>query len=487
MEKFISDILTDLYKLDPSLREKEGELVSLIRLLISSRPSVDIDEEFKAELRRQLMERIGARPARAGLPAQAGMLWRMRQEFFSLRPAASLASVVAILVMVIGAGILAHDRVAPQQPGIASQQGGQPPAAGLAVRQVADNAFGPVASPAAVQALGKRDEAAGRGGAPEMGIMAARPLAVPAPTGKVASLAPYSFSGPLPDVSQKMAVLRHARQSLADMPLDAFWQGIRTDIMNIGSFGPAIPQMLTVSENKDKGYMISFDFKEGSASIERDLARWDVPYLKCETRECMDRYKLAPSDMPSDGEIIGIADKFLDDHGISRSSYAAPAIAGDWKDTYEEAPSSSDAYIPDVITVTYPLAIDGKQAYDESGTPFGMQVSVSVRERTVAMVGGIERPSYESSLYDIQSDPAAILEMASRGGMRNASPVTSPSQVRELESPRIAFVRTTKPAADGYDEYLVPAMVFGIRGAEGADGAVVVPLVKEFFASPAGQ
>ena len=58
MEQHILDILNDLYELDPGLKEKEDELKKIIKELLSSKPVVEIDEEFKNKLKNELIEKL---------------------------------------------------------------------------------------------------------------------------------------------------------------------------------------------------------------------------------------------------------------------------------------------------------------------------------------------------------------------------------------------------------------------------------------------
>ena len=58
MEQHILDILNDLYELDSGLKEKEDELKKIIKELLSSKPVVEIDEEFKNNLKNELIKKL---------------------------------------------------------------------------------------------------------------------------------------------------------------------------------------------------------------------------------------------------------------------------------------------------------------------------------------------------------------------------------------------------------------------------------------------
>jgi len=54
----IKDILDELYALDPDLREKESEIKKIIEKMMKNRPEVEINETFRTELRKRIMQEI---------------------------------------------------------------------------------------------------------------------------------------------------------------------------------------------------------------------------------------------------------------------------------------------------------------------------------------------------------------------------------------------------------------------------------------------
>lgn len=52
-------ILEELYTLEPTLKEKEKELIRLIESMLSTRPKAVIDESFRLELRQEVMKFTG--------------------------------------------------------------------------------------------------------------------------------------------------------------------------------------------------------------------------------------------------------------------------------------------------------------------------------------------------------------------------------------------------------------------------------------------
>jgi glycine cleavage system protein P-like pyridoxal-binding family len=58
MEKNIQNILEELYLIDPTLREREKELKKIIHTMLEVRPNVEIDENFKENLKNKVFEKI---------------------------------------------------------------------------------------------------------------------------------------------------------------------------------------------------------------------------------------------------------------------------------------------------------------------------------------------------------------------------------------------------------------------------------------------
>ena len=54
----IKEILEELYLIDESLKEYQVELEKIIEKLLAAKPDVEINEEFKQKLRRELLARI---------------------------------------------------------------------------------------------------------------------------------------------------------------------------------------------------------------------------------------------------------------------------------------------------------------------------------------------------------------------------------------------------------------------------------------------
>jgi hypothetical protein len=58
MKHSITELLSELYLLDPALKNQEIELVKLLEKMTAHKPETHFNEAFKAELKSKLMKEI---------------------------------------------------------------------------------------------------------------------------------------------------------------------------------------------------------------------------------------------------------------------------------------------------------------------------------------------------------------------------------------------------------------------------------------------
>ena len=61
MENFNKTFLEELYILEPSLKEKETEIIALIERMTVNRPTINIDESFKKELKKTILKEFAVK------------------------------------------------------------------------------------------------------------------------------------------------------------------------------------------------------------------------------------------------------------------------------------------------------------------------------------------------------------------------------------------------------------------------------------------
>ena len=470
--------LEDLYAIDPSLREHEGELKKLLTKLERAKPDVKIDSAFVAELRRELLSR----------PAPESRLEKILKPMNRIPLYIGGVATIA-LVALIGYNLYS-DADAPASTGTVALSDS------TGIKNLAPGAFGPLAfvadtgvsgsgAPAgAGAAFGGDEDAAPQpqsGGSGELGIAADSKLIAPGepyPEFHTYALEYVGGDFEIPEASGD--VYRRVRSEQASARLGALMAGQDNGILDLAAFDGMHLTSYQLVQSGGSGYAVNVDLQNGQIYIGRDYARGyaDAGY---------DR-RLTESDMPADASIIATASSFLKDHGVDVSSYGQPYVQDDWRRyiTLElMRDASADVWYPHVISVIFPLVVEGSVVHDQSGNPHGVNVSVNVVDGTVTGAYGITAQVYEKSAYALETDMARIVSFAERGGIYGFWLGSETGGTISLGAPETVSMLVSQwdDAARRHTELVVPAMRFTLldppKEASHGPRFIVVPLVKD--------
>jgi hypothetical protein len=252
--------------------------------------------------------------------------------------------------------------------------------------------------------------------------------------------------------------------------------GAQVGPVNLGAFGGSQVQNFAIKQNDKNGYSV-FVGDDGSVSISGNEGTWSTDYTP-----------LTESDMPSDEKLISISNAFLDKYKIDTTSFGSPVVdrrGVNYAVMTREA-GQPDAYFPDMLTVIYPLMVDGKELKQSDGSPNGINITVSARTNAVT---GASIPSVnkiDRSEYEIERDAARVLAFAKRGGPWSYNP-TDAEKVIEIEigTPEVILM-SHYAYQDGKGQYLmVPALKFPLlnppKDYNQYTDSVVVPLPKDIL------
>ena len=129
----LKKILEDLYAVDENLRHYEKELVQIICDIVELKPEVKFDENFRLQLRAQLMERaVQLAQEKSVQPAGSLLSWKFSYV---------LAGALALAVLVFGGGYLAQKQGIIEFPKTSLLEQSEEPFA-FKKLSVSDNAFG---------------------------------------------------------------------------------------------------------------------------------------------------------------------------------------------------------------------------------------------------------------------------------------------------------------------------------------------------------
>jgi len=510
MNPEIKKMLEDLYRLEPGLKAQEPALLKLIDELMASRPDTGFDEEFRERLRARLLREFptAAQPAKFRLLD----LFTGRNRLVFAVGGALLGVLLVALVVMPSKG---PAKVSSQLASAPSEAIGL--SGGPAVRPVAAHAFGSLSgaakqesgisrqaagatgsaegafapAPSAVgdqsassMSLGSSKMAVGLGGGGGAAAMMAEPGLMPAYRPTVYH---FKYSGQLDLKDAQVAVLK--RENTLNTKLLAGIIGrVDLGLMDLGKLQNLNVQSVSLVEDRDHGYWININFDDGSVTLSQNWPKWQQPAADCRPGLDCQPPRLRLEDMPSDDDVIRIADAFVKDMGISTADYGQPTADGSWRQYYETADSKADYWFPDQVTVIYPLLVQGKKVYNSDGRPAGMMVGVDVRSRRVANVSPLYSQNYASSDYEAETDAAKVAAVIAKGGIMpfyQGDGADAKVVEVELGAPEQAYYYSWSYANGLAENILVPALVFPIVNRPADQGLyleqVVVPLAKELL------
>ncbi len=449
--KQIKNILEDIYKIDDSLRVRGPQLEKIVAEILEAKPEVSIDEKFKKELYKELMERV------SGLKQKRVPRVKLSYAF---------VGAVAVIVIVVGVGIF-HTKDSRVEFKFTKTS-------------LNDKAFGPLVTAQGGQPASApegRDKGVGGGAMGGGGGMAGTPGQ------KIADYFPeYVYTGEDIKLEQtKVEVLRRKNRMEPLGILESFGLGL----VDLSVFKDAKIQTVNFVQDKEYGYNVSINFEEGTISVDAYWPRWPQVYNKCADDRCIEENRIKFSDIPSDEELIRIANQFIAEHGISLKSYGQPEEENDWRN--QPGITETQIYVPDSIFLIYPLLIDGKSVYEQNGTKLGIRVGINIREKRVSGIYNLSLQEYESSMYDAETDFSRILEFAEKGGIIRYYWNEGLTKKVEIGTPAQEYMVVWR-----YDRnnqmnrmLIIPALIFPITKtpAEGYyyQKNIIVPLAKELL------
>lgn len=277
----------------------------------------------------------------------------------------------------------------------------------------------------------------------------------------------YVYDGELPDLSQvDPTVYRRADALSLPDSLSQSLTGLTLGFIPLSTFENLNLQGFSIREESKTGYTISFDRQFNAVFLSRNDAYWSM----------LDTLRpVSAQDIPADEEVTAIADAFLREHRIDTTGFGSAVV--------DRSTLDLDSWVPDSLSVTYPVVINGMPVWDLWGQPSGLNVTVNLRSEEVESLWGPGPSTLEASTYNLVTDQARILKVARRGGLWEAMPENATvTNVSTLGEPDLILTSFEKEDSQGrfYILYL-PALRFPVvePAADVQRQWVVVPLVQE--------
>ncbi|MEK7570102.1 MAG: hypothetical protein AAB515_01505 [Patescibacteria group bacterium] len=455
MPNHLQDILTDLYAVEPTLQQREAELVPIIQKLLAAKPDAQVDPAFREKLRLQLLQKT-SQPSTV--------------TFFTMRKF-SYALFAVFVVAIAGVGTYAVLKRSPAAPADSTL-------AHVSITQRAAAAFGALGTGTSTAETAKLQTGSTTPtSAPAADRSAATSLIAP-DISTLYTVYEYVYTGgplTMPDAP----VLKHVTGGLVE-ELQSSILGAKLGLLDLGSFTNLELQSFTMSQTIENGYAFTVDAVNGTASIYTSWPQYgDITQLQ----EAGQAASTASQTLPLDSELIAAANAFVADHDIARSAYGAPVVNKTFLPYNATSLPLRLGYQP-TLEVVYPLLINDRPVVNDNGAPSGLSVFVDAASKKVTGVNNLTTLTYEASTYPLATDTTAILDVLRRGGVYGNADVPGAKKVRiEVGAPSLGYLSSRYQVDQTAAEYLVPAYIFPITNAPTGEPlyrtAVVVPLVQQ--------
>lgn len=471
--KNIEAVLEELYGIDPSLREHDASIRKLAKELLALKPEAPLDESFIAKLRSEVI-------ARSTLMENAKSE-NFFARIFSLNKSMSLAPGLAILALVIVGAVTVSSLKRDDSTSIS----------GLALapktERVAAGSFGPLMVSGTSRSMsGGGGMGAGPTSAPMAGGDSEAATKMIAPGDWTPTYFKHTYKGEaLGGLMSQVDVYRRVRGSKASA--DAL-KGFGLGLIDLGRARSAGLQSFSIAEDRDQGYVITVNQEDGSVNINENYLKWNYPERSCTDEACVQSFRLKESDMLADDELVRIAEAFLAEYGISKDGYGTPIIRDDWRGPYLIAADKQSFWFPDAVNVTYPQNLDGKVVYDESGSPYGMNVIVNIRHKRASGLWNLVSREFEVASYAAETDASKLIKVAEKGGVYGNDSTEPNAKIVDVElgTPTLVYSRFWQWSATGGSDVMAPALSFPVMNApqDYWSKNIVVPLAQELLQAP---
>lgn len=492
----LGPILEELYAWNPKLKNKEAELIKLIKSMLKNKPETNFDSEFAEALKKDLLSHQILLDSDDGLRENKFTFNFMKpnQKIFIGFGSLAVLGLLALIIVpnFIGNRYQDESLIVKKDPGafgsLATLSGsgsenkdvaavsGQGelfaamPTVQTAPREVASSEDSSVSNPAIPGSGGDGD-------------LVASKMILPMYSFE------YIYRGDSLDLSEESGTVYRRLKGGAGFSssLDSVIKDKSFGPLNLKSFSNLETNSISLTENKKLGLSLTVDFKEENIYIGENWIYWQSERDNCGSDQaCWDSYRLKITDIPADDLMISMAANFLTERGINLSNYGDPTVDNEWRANYENSQDKANYYIPEYVSVIYPLKVDNQVVYNQSGGLEGLRVTINLLHDAVSGVSSLSSNRYEASDYAFETNGERIISLAENGGYGNFSYYSGEEKkiMVELGTPTKSLVKFWRYTNGNSEELLVPALVFPvINNPENYYGSkfITVPLVKEMI------
>lgn len=404
MNPKIKEILEELYQLDDTLKQKENQLIEIIEKMMESKPSIEIDQEFKKELRIKIMTELNS----------------SKEKWFNFSWIKYLMTflswvVVVSLVLVMYPNIILQEKVITDK-----QDKGLNLSFSTNIKKIDknnafwipnfsndrwwksiwgwwnDNSLMWKTLDSNIKTTWVQQETIEPAIAPDPKIM---PYPEYKPKQYIYNLKQWET---LPQIPKEMYVYKDTWLKL-DITNSNFKNVFSTDVIDISKINNLWLSGFNLYENQDFWYVFNFNINEWNISIYRNYEKWVM--VNYETQK-----KLTVNDMPSDEKVLSIVKDFLNKYSIKIDTDKKAFVQNAWRKDYENTKNKSEYYFPDYFSVVFQQIIEWYWVYEEGWYPTWIMAWVNIRDMKVDNIWPIQKMSLEWSKYETITDSWIILD-----------------------------------------------------------------------------
>lgn len=497
--ELIEKILEDIYLIDADLKKNEKQLRKIIVELIASKPDIKFDEKFSATLRKEILAKIqNLEEIEANKKSFIINLFNFNPMKKAYYVGGGLLTVALLLTLVYNFYPQKGTQVALKKESMESID------LKSKISRIDSNAFGSFASmadtaravnPAANVAGGAQAETAAvglGGGARSLMMSSTAPLEdakmMPGIIMPEYTKYTYVYEGDEFEIPASADVYKKISKEGVGREMAQRLSG-NFGMFDLNKLQNTVLTNFNISEDREFGYNLYFDLMNNVVSINQNWDKWPQPGADCRDDACYKNIQMKIENIPADDEIIALANQAIAEYGVDVSTFGEARVNNSWRQYYDFAEDKENYYIPDTISVIYPLKLEGKEVSDDYGNSVGIMVDVNVRYKKMAGIQGIALNDFQASNYNLETDKERIMKFAKQGGLWSGyMPYGNPKETSiTLGTPSMGLVSNWKYNSEtgrGEDFY-VPALIFPITS-KSEDvyynrKTVSVPLLKEIL------
>lgn len=510
----INKILEELYAIDSSLKEYEETLKTLISRMADLKPDTKFDKHFAARLKKEILQHDNNFKINFNF---------MNKKIYLIASSVAVLGVVAILIGFNYKFFPDQNLVVPNNSNDVANL--QNTSSESAVVKLLDGAYGTLAiltnagatvnqenfqplAPVSTLggmpvSLGSESMSSGRGVATSK-IMTSPSFG----GGTVSAIAPDMAVGSTPNTKMMVPnygykyVYKGEPLDLKDLKGDVY-RRVKGDgrmgkdlanlisnqnfnLVSLKAFQDLKMTNLSLTEDKELGLMINFDFNEDNVYISENWEKWrNLAREACLDDACFNRFQLKISDVPDNNTVISLADNFLKTYNVNLEHYGQAIAEDTWRTDYKMMADKNNYYVPEYMTVVYPLLVNNEAVRDQSGNYAGLRVTVNLTKKLASGLNGLTPYRFESSAYTLETDSSNVIKAVENGGWNHFYYMQT-TDVKELElgTPVKSLVQTWKYDGSKNEELMVPALIFPILNAPAeyyGNKFITIPLVQEML------